>query len=87
MALPWHLDATLTILNIYAPNAHNENQTFWETLAQKWDELNLPLPDIMLGYFNIVEDSLDQPLVFPSEATEQDRGLVPLFPRERSSFI
>jgi exonuclease III len=53
ITLPWHSNLSLTILNIYAPNAPSENQTFWETLDLEWDRQGLPLPDIMLGDFNI----------------------------------
>jgi len=60
ITLPWHSDLSLTVLNIYAPNSHTENQTFWETLNSEWDRLDLPIPDIMLGDFNIVEDALDR---------------------------
>lgn len=60
LTLPWHSDLTITILNVYAPNAHNENQQFWETLELKWVNLNLPMPDIMLGDFNLVEDAIDR---------------------------
>jgi exonuclease III len=59
LTLPWHSDLTITILNVYASNAHNENQQFWETLELKWVNLNLPLPDIMLEDFNLVEDAID----------------------------
>jgi exonuclease III len=65
LTLPWHSDLTITILNVYAPNAHNENQQFWETLELKWVNLNLPMPDIMLGDFNLVEDAIDR---LPSHA-------------------
>jgi exonuclease III len=58
----WHSDLSLTVLKIYAPNSHTENQTFWETLDSEWDRLDLPIPDVMLGDFNIVEDALDHPL-------------------------
>jgi exonuclease III len=60
MTLPWHADLLLTILNVYAPNAHNENQKFWEELSTVWEEQDLPKPDIMLGDFNIVEDAIDR---------------------------
>src|ERR1700691_2507183 len=59
LTLPWHSDLTLTILNVYAPNAHSENQQFWETLETKWVDMNLPFPDIMLGDFNLVEDAIN----------------------------
>ncbi|KAF5314570.1 hypothetical protein D9611_007204 [Ephemerocybe angulata] len=50
-----------TILAVYAPNSSRENESFWITLASKWDGPNPPpRPDIMLGDTNIVEDSLDR---------------------------
>ena len=59
LALPWHSDLSLTILNIYFPNVHSESQAFWESLGLEWDRQGLPPPDIMLGDFNIVEDAID----------------------------
>ncbi|KIN93066.1 hypothetical protein M404DRAFT_36430 [Pisolithus tinctorius Marx 270] len=47
----------LNILNIYAPNDPSENQWFWETIHD--NIINLPQPDMLLGNFNIVEDSID----------------------------
>jgi exonuclease III len=60
LTLPWHSDLKLTILNVYAPNPHNENQIFWEKLNSIWEEHEFPHPDIILGDFNLVEDSLDR---------------------------
>ena len=37
MTLPWHADLLLTILNVYALNAHNENQKFWKELSTVWE--------------------------------------------------
>src|ERR1700734_1349744 len=58
--LPWHADLSLTILNVYAPNAPHENQAFWESLSLEWDRQGLPPPNIMLGDFNLVEDAIDR---------------------------
>jgi exonuclease III len=60
VTLPWHSNLSLTILNVYAPNAPHENQAFWETLNLEWDRQGWPLPDIMLGDFNLVEDAIDR---------------------------
>jgi exonuclease III len=60
LKIPWHSNLTLTILNVYAPNAHNENQHFWQILKEKWTALALPFPDILLGDFNLVEDAVDR---------------------------
>ncbi|KAK7045899.1 hypothetical protein VNI00_007330 [Paramarasmius palmivorus] len=37
-----------------------QNQAFWEELTAMWLQLKLPVPDIMLGDCNIVEDPSDQ---------------------------
>lgn len=57
----WHGNEILTILAIYAPNKTTKNKDFWTTLTEKWTSPNstLPFPDIMLGDFNITEDTID----------------------------
>ena len=60
MSMPWQGNAVLNILAIYAPNVPQENVDFWTTLADKWTEENLPIPDIMLGDFNLVEEAIDR---------------------------
>ena len=60
MSLPWQGDSIVNILAIYAPNAAHENADFWTNLAEKWMEENLPVPDIMLGDFNLVEEAIDR---------------------------
>ena len=58
--MPWHGDTLLTILNIYAPNNHAESKTFFKDLKTKFEMKAYPLPDIMMGDFNIVEDAIDR---------------------------
>ncbi|KAF8191388.1 Endonuclease/exonuclease/phosphatase, partial [Pholiota molesta] len=58
--LPWNEERKLNILAIYAPNTTAENTAFWKELNHKWIEGNIPKPDIMLGDFNIVEESIDR---------------------------
>jgi len=60
MSLPWQEDSIINILAIYAPNAAQENADFWTNLAEKWEAENLPVPDIMLGDFNLVEEAIDR---------------------------
>ena len=68
LELPWknHKDsndtdeARVNILAIYAPNTAQENANFWSTLSDKWIDENLPIPDAMLGDFNIVEEAVDR---------------------------
>lgn len=56
--IPWQKDSMIRVLAIYAPNDAQSNQAFWELLQSKLR--NLPRPDLMLGDFNIIEDSLDR---------------------------
>ncbi|KAF6751800.1 Endonuclease/exonuclease/phosphatase [Ephemerocybe angulata] len=63
--IPWKkAGASKVVLAIYAPNAPNENAAFWKLLKKKWTDAPrdspLPLPDVMLGDFNLVEDSADR---------------------------
>ncbi|KIJ54274.1 hypothetical protein M422DRAFT_241525 [Sphaerobolus stellatus SS14] len=60
LLLPWHNEQTLNILNVYAPNPHNENKDFWSNLHRKWQDDGLPMVHLMLGDFNMVEDSIDR---------------------------
>ncbi|KIO14619.1 hypothetical protein M404DRAFT_108999, partial [Pisolithus tinctorius Marx 270] len=58
ITMPWYQQEKLNILNVYAPNDPSENQRFWETIHD--NIINLPQPDVLLGDFNIVEDSIDR---------------------------
>ncbi|KIN99806.1 hypothetical protein M404DRAFT_154080 [Pisolithus tinctorius Marx 270] len=69
ITMPWYQQEELNILNMYAPNdpstydertvmTPSDNQCFWEMIHNKI--INLPQPDVMLGDFNIVEDSIDR---------------------------
>jgi len=56
----WHANTKIKILNIYAPNDTRANVNFWEKLNEiTMSNPNLK-PDLMLGDFNLVEDSLDR---------------------------
>jgi exonuclease III len=59
VTMPWHQTEIINILVIYAPNVETENQAFWDKLDEEWDSENLPLPDILLGDFNVVEEQID----------------------------
>jgi exonuclease III len=48
------------LINIYAPNTKGKNQRFWKMLNAKWEESNLPKPDLLLGDFNLMEDLIDR---------------------------
>lgn len=60
ISIPWHITLTITILAIYAPNRPDENKTFWKTITDQWSNSQLPFPDIMMGDFNFVEDTIDR---------------------------
>ena len=57
--VPWHGDLLLTVLNIYAPNNHAESEIFFKNLKLQFETKTLPLPDLMMGDFNLVEDAID----------------------------
>jgi exonuclease III len=56
----WHAEQNLSILAIYAPNVPAENRDFWISLRNVWQTQNLNKPDVLLGDFNLVEDSLNR---------------------------
>ncbi|KAG2738107.1 DNase I-like protein [Suillus brevipes Sb2] len=60
LTIQWHNDETITIINIYAPNAANEHPLFWEKIQKKWEEYEMNDPDFMMGDFNITEDPIDR---------------------------
>ena len=60
VSIPWHTDLMLTILNIYTPNAPSDNKNFWRQLLLAFNTNLFPYPDILLGDFNIVEDTIDR---------------------------
>lgn len=61
ITLPWHGNVNLTILNVYAPaESMAANEKFWKDLKTTYEEHDWPAPDILLGDFNLVEDSIDR---------------------------
>jgi len=60
ISIPWHSDMMLTMLNVYAPNNASENENFWADITNAFDTQPIPLPDIMMGDFNMVEDAIDR---------------------------
>lgn len=60
LTINWHNDLKVKILNIYAPaNRATVNSAFWKELKSEMEWTNLPKPDIMMGDFNAVEDSIN----------------------------
>lgn len=47
-------------MNIYAPNNERESEMFWDEIGTKHKALDIPKPDVMLGDFNITEESFDR---------------------------
>jgi exonuclease III len=60
ISMPWHSDMMLTMLNVYAPNNASENENFWADIAHAFDTQPIPLPDVMMGDFNMVKDAIDR---------------------------
>ena len=56
ISIPWHLQERINVLNIYAPNDPICNAAFWERIHD--NIINLPQPDVILGNFNFIEDSV-----------------------------
>ncbi|KAJ6495371.1 hypothetical protein C8R45DRAFT_823986 [Mycena sanguinolenta] len=80
ITIPWHKHRMLTILNIYAPNKPKQRDELWSKLWTEWkNNSRLPLPDIILGDWNFVEDGRDR--------LSGDRGQIPpSFTRLKSLF-
>jgi len=60
LTIPWHRKSKINILTVYAPNDYNENETFWKSIEDTWNNNTLPIPDMMLGDMNMVEDAIDR---------------------------
>jgi hypothetical protein len=60
VSVPWHANDVLNILAVYAPNEATDNRDFWLELKRRSDDREFPKANIMMGDFNIVEDSLDR---------------------------
>ena len=56
----WHNDITMSAINVYAPNDISKHPQFWEELREIQTNLNLPNPDLLLGDFNLTEDTIDR---------------------------
>jgi hypothetical protein len=69
LSINWHNNKKLKILNIYAPNNLSKHKTFWDKIRTEWQRLNLEIPDLMLGDFNLTEDPIDHaPEILDHEA-------------------
>jgi hypothetical protein len=60
VSIPWHANLMLTILNIYAPNTPSDSGEFWNELQPPFNTNLFLYPDILLGDFNVVKDTIDR---------------------------
>lgn len=58
--ITWHANSKIKILNIHAPNDPGSNKDFWIKINEIMTRNPHQKPNIMLGDFNLVEDSLDR---------------------------
>lgn len=73
LTINWHNDLEVKILNIYAPaNGATINGAFWRELTSEMEQIKLPKPNIMMGDFNVVEDSIDRLPNRPDPASSVD---------------
>ena len=71
LAIEWAGDRHIRILNIYAPNRLDESELFWNAVGEKLSAA--PRPDIMMGDFNLVEESLDRIPAHPDKSSVVER--------------
>lgn len=60
LSIKWNDTSSLTILNVYAPNAPQDHPPFWGKLWQTLTEHHITNVDVLLSDFNITEDLLDR---------------------------
>jgi len=60
ISFKWHSNASISAINVYAPNDMSKHPQFWAELHEKWTSLHLPQPDLMIGDFNLTEDIIDR---------------------------
>ncbi len=60
LSFRWTGDRIVHVLNVYAPNGGADNASFWESVLDATRERRMRRPEIVLGDFNLVEDSLDR---------------------------
>ena len=72
LSITWHSTQKISIINIYAPNAAVEHPPFWAEVYRAWATKTLPLPDLLLGDFNLTEDPLDRAPAHPDDEAAID---------------
>ena len=58
--LKWLESCVTSIVNVYALHTRNDQPRFWARVRTNRRTHRLPLPDFVLGDFNITEDSIDR---------------------------
>lgn len=56
----WLDNETSSFMNIYAPNARAAHENFWQVVDKSRRDLHVPIPNFLLGDFNVTEDPIDQ---------------------------
>ena len=56
----WLDKETSSFMNIYAPNEKAAHEEFWRTIDDTRRDHNVPVPNFLLGDFNVTEDPIDQ---------------------------
>ncbi|KAI0719406.1 Endonuclease/exonuclease/phosphatase, partial [Cerioporus squamosus] len=72
LSFRWTGDRVARVLNIYAPNATAENETFWETVMERVRASRLKKPEALLGDFNVVEEAGDRLPPHPDQVDAVD---------------
>jgi exonuclease III len=62
LKVKWLKMCSTTVLNIYAPNDRSEHVNFWARVMMERCARHLPIPDLTLGDFNVIEDAIDRML-------------------------
>ena len=58
--IKWLGTCNMPILNVYAPNDRNAHVEFWAKILLERRSRHAPIPDFMLGDFNVMEDAIDR---------------------------
>ena len=58
--LKWMDSCVTSIVNIYTPHTRNDQPSYWARVKTNRHTHCLPLPDFVLGDFNVTEDSIDR---------------------------
>ncbi|TFY79349.1 hypothetical protein EWM64_g4667 [Hericium alpestre] len=61
LSIHWRGESRLMLLNVYGPTMGSDTvrAAFWTNLMLKWRAAALPLPDFMLGDYNLIEEAID----------------------------